>query len=175
MVPVPLDTFAAALIADQVAAQRRAVLIRGRALEPCAARDELLAWAADPATELDAAEALGVDSSEAVDYYRVLRATGERLLRACDGTVPDPQAGPGGVRPHADGCAAQETGAFLYWLATVGQTFPTCATRAEFEDAENPASERSFERLARARQNFPLGPGYIRAAVDAVRHAWNLH
>src|ERR1700733_8902495 len=42
---VPLDALAAALIADQVAAQRRAVLIRGRILEPCQARDPLLAWA----------------------------------------------------------------------------------------------------------------------------------
>jgi hypothetical protein len=75
---------------------------------------------------------------------------------------------------HADSCAVRETGAFLFWLATVGQVFAPCRTRADFEDAEDPGSKRSFERLARARQNFSLGPGYVQAAVTEVRIAWDL-
>jgi hypothetical protein len=179
LVPVPLDALAATLIADQVAAQRRAVLIRGRMLEPCEARDGLLAWASDPvsdpAVEPSTANGLRTAGERAADYYRTTCGTGMRLLGSCDGTVPDPQAGPGGRRPHAQECAAQETGAFLYWLATVGQVFAASVTRADFQDAEDPASERSLERLARARQNFPLGPGYVRAVVEAARGAWDLH
>ena len=76
--------------------------------------------------------------------------------------------------PHADGCAAKETGAFLFWLATVGQVFGECATREDFEEAQNPGSERSFERLAQARQNFPIGPHYVYSAVTAARTSWGL-
>ena len=179
--PVPLDDLAGTLIADQVAAQRRAVLIRGRALEPCPARDGLLAWAGDPA--IDAAVGVGVGQAGAptagagvsavADYFGRLVETGKRLMAACDGTVPDPQAA-SGSRPHADGCEAQETGAFLLWLGTVGQVFAACHDQADFQAAEQPHGLLSFERLARARQNFPLGPGYVQAAVTAVRVAWHL-
>jgi hypothetical protein len=44
----------------------------------------------------------------------------------------------------------------------------------DFEVAERPNDPRSFEQLARARQNFPLGPGYVHAAVTAVRIAFGL-
>jgi hypothetical protein len=98
LAPVPLDLLTVALTAEQVAEQRRAVLIRGRVLEPCKARNTLLAWAGDPAAN----------------------------------------------------------------------------TRADFEDAERQEGKRSFERLARARQNFSLGPGYVQAAVTAVRTVWDL-
>jgi hypothetical protein len=168
--PVPLDDFAVTLIADQVTAQRRAVLIRGRVLEPCAARDGLLAWAGDPAS----GAAVGDSEPAGAGYFDELIATGTRLMAACDGSVADPLQGPGGVRPHADGCTAEETGAYLLWLGTIGQVFLACQEPSDFEVAERPHEPRSFERLARARQNFPLGPGYVQAAVTDVRMAWGL-
>lgn len=168
-VPVPLGLLAAGLIADQVGAQRRATLIRGRGLDACPARDTLLAWAGDPAAD---AWAAGRDSADVPGYLDGLFSRGVKLMGACDGTVhnsPSPDA-----RAYPDGCAAEETGAFLFWLATVGQVFGACQSRADFEDAEDQESKRSFERLARARQNFSLGPGYVRAAVTDVRTAWGL-
>lgn len=171
--PVPLDELAAGLIAEQAAAQRRAVLIRGRLLEQCKGRDELLAWASDPALDPVSGRGNGTVTGTPADCFARLLAEGEKLTAGCDGTVPDPEA-PGKARPHADGCAARETGAFLFWLATVGQVLAKCATLEDFRDAENPDSERSFARLARARQNFALGPDYVHTAVTGVRTAWNL-
>lgn len=170
--PVPLDDLAVTLIADQVAAQRRAVLIRGRALEPCAARDGLLAWASDPAS--DSAADGRVGASAAAEYFDRLVATGLRLMEAHAGLAGDPRNGSDGRTPHADGCAAQENGAYLFWLGTVGQVFGKCREPGDFMTAERPRGPLSFERLTRARQNFSLGPSYVRAAVTAVRDAWRL-
>jgi hypothetical protein len=170
--PVPLDDLAVTLIADQVAAQRRAVLIRGRALEPCAARDGLLAWASDPAS--DAAADGRVGASAAAEYFGQLVATGLRLMEACACVVGDPPDGSDGRTSHADGCAAQENGAYLFWLGTVGQVFGKCQETGDFMTAERPRDPLSFERLTRARQNFSLGPSYVHGAVTAVRDAWRL-
>jgi hypothetical protein len=162
LAPVPLDLLAVVLTAEQVAAQRRAVLIRGRVLEPCQAKNTLLAWAGDPAADAWLAGPGGAAAPAKTGYFADLLGKGVELMGACDLTA------------HADSCAARETGAFLFWLATVGQVFGSCQTRADFEDAEHQGSKRSFERLARARQNFSLGPGYVQAAVTEVRIAWDL-
>jgi hypothetical protein len=172
LAPVPLDLLTVALTAEQVAAQRRAVLIRGRMLEPCKARNTLLAWAGDPAVDAWPAGRGGAKATAAAEYFASLLGKGAELMDACDGAVNVAETRSGTA--HADGCAAQETGAFLFWLATVGQVFGSCKTRADFEDAERQESARSFERLARARQNFSLGPGYVQAAVTSVRTAWDL-
>lgn len=71
-------------------------------------------------------------------------------------------------------CAAREIGAFGFWLATVGQVFATCLNRDDFLEGESDRSDKSFGRLAEARQNFPLGPDYVLAATKAVRTAWGL-
>ncbi|TVZ00374.1 hypothetical protein EAS64_37705 [Trebonia kvetii] len=52
--------------------------------------------------------------------------------------------------------------------------FGLCQDQQDFQTAEQAHDPLSFERLARARQNFPLGPGYVQAAVTAVRIAWDL-
>jgi hypothetical protein len=171
--PVGLDALAVTLIKEQVSAQRRAVLIRGRVIESCSARDGLLAWASDPAVEAKASTGSIIDVISAADYFHNLLSEGEQFLGACKNDVPDPQS-PSGTRSHAGECAARETGAFLLWLATVGQVFEMCRSADDFRNAEQADSERSFERLARARQNFALGAGYVQTAVSAVRTAWDL-
>ena len=174
LAPVPLDLLAAALIAEQVAAQQRAVLIRGRVLEPCLARDTLLAWANDGAEEAVTVGWRELNATAAADYLARLAAKGAKLIGACDGTVPGSQAEAGKTHSHADDCAAKETGAFLLWLATVGQVLGACTTRKDFQEAQQPHGKRSFEWLARARQNFSIGPHYVYTAVSAVRTAWGL-
>jgi hypothetical protein len=171
--PVPLDVLAVALIAEQVAAQRLAVLIRATVLEPCAARDTLLVWAGDPAGD-EETEWRRWTGDDARIYFADLAVKGRELMRACDGTLAGSPVQAAGTRPHTDGCAAGETGALLFWLATVGQVFGACVTRDDFETAQRKNSDRSFELLARAHRNFPLGPHYVDAAVTAVRTAWGL-
>ena len=62
------------------------------------------------------------------------------------------------------------------WLATVGQIFCGCSSRADFEagESEAAANTKSFERLAEIRQNLSLGPDYVIPAIDGLRTAWGL-
>jgi hypothetical protein len=173
--PVPLDAFAAELIAEQVAAQRRAVLIRGRSFESCAATGTLLTWASGQADDGEAVQSPGSDPGAVTAYLDRLLHVGTDLLRSCDRTNPAiPELGAPPFQPHTTDCAARETGAFLAWLATVGQVFGQCETREDFEAGERPNGSYSFEWLARARQNFALGPDYVTTALAKVRKAWGL-
>lgn len=56
----------------------------------------------------------------------------------------------------------------------MGQVFGRCADRADFEQGESPDGDKSFERLAEARQNFPLGAAFVIDATAAARTAWRL-
>jgi len=161
-----LDALAMTLTAGEVQAQQRAVLALGRSLEPCPGKVKLLEWAARPfwvSPEKDA--------DAARSHFSRLLAAAEELGSSC----------PGG---HSDSCVARETGAVLYWLATVGQVFLCCQTREHFELAEllnaeigkieRTSPDRTFAHLATVRQNFPLGPDYVLAASKAARKAWDL-
>lgn len=158
----PLDELAVALTVAEVQAQQRAVLARGPSLERCAAKDALLTWAGRRHMAV----------GEADQYFRSLLDAAKALIGACD---DDPRRGAKeSAQTHADRCVARETGAFLLWLATVGQAFLTPSSRADWEQSELANRDKSFERMAEARQNFPLGPDYVLAAARAVREAWEL-
>ena len=156
-----LESLAQDLIAAEIGAKKKAVLARARAVEPCPARDHLLSWAArsyDPARVYDVGR-----------YFAVLLGQAVSLLdKDCDGTAHQPAG------LDTDGCLAREMGAYGYWLATVGQIFMACSTREHFTEAETVGSDRSFERLAEARQSFSLGPDYVLATLKEIRMAWAL-
>jgi len=181
----PLDYLAVTLAAAEIQAQQRAVLAAVRSLTPCAGKEKLLEWAAAslPADHAPAADPAGPVAQR---YFKELLADAERLLTACPrpASPSDVTAAPSGggglngstTTQHADTCLARETGALLFWLATVGQTFLECKTREDFEQAETGYvdRDRTFHHLATARQNFPLGPDYVLAVSTATRKAWNL-
>jgi len=91
---------------------------------------------------------------------------------ACDGSAHQPTVGDKAAASAS--CAGREIGMFGFWLATVGQVFLSCADRAAFLAGEAADGGKSFDRLAEARQNFPLGPEYVLAATKRVRMAWKL-
>ena len=158
-----LDDLARTLIAAEVETKKRAVLARARTLESCPAKEGLLAWVGRR----------DQGASEAGAYYTgLLTEAGSMIGLACDGTAHQPAA-PDGKRDPA-GCPAAEIGAFTLWLATVGQVFAGCSSREDFAAGEAADGEKSFERLAEARQNFPLGPDYVLAATKQARTAWDL-
>jgi hypothetical protein len=158
-----LDDLALALIASEVETKKRAVLARARTLERCPATDDLLAWAGkrDP------------QASSADQYLGGLLARATALIgSACDGAshqVPDSKE-----TADSGGCAAREIGVFGFWLATAGQVLLGCSGREDFVEGQTAGTEKSFERLAQARQNFPLGPDYVLATTKEVRKAWAL-
>ena len=153
-----LDELALALIAAEVEAKKRAVLARARTMEPCPAKDDLLAWAGRRRTEV----------TESGAYFAELLEQAAALIgAACDGTAHD-------QGPDLAGCVSMEMGVFGFWLVTVGQVFAKCSGREDFLEGESPDGDKSFERLAEARQSFPLGAGYVLAATTAIRKTWDL-
>jgi energy-coupling factor transporter ATP-binding protein EcfA2 len=183
---LPLDSLAVVLTANQATAQQRAVLAAGRSLDKCPGWEELLAWAASPLpTSFTAVSASARDSQAARSYLASLLADAERLAVPCSlhgsaqsGFTASAIGETGGktTARHADTCLPRQTGALLFWLATVGQAFLQCRTREDFESAETASSDqgRTFAHLAVARQNFPLGPEYVLAASSIARKAWDL-
>ena len=168
--PVPLDDLAVALADYQVAAQRRAVLIRGRALEPCAARDGLLAWAGDPAGDVDAEDG----ASGAAGYFRAVLAAGTRLMAACDGNVADRRQAWGRPGRTGKGARPRRPGPPVLAGHRRPGAWPVPGSGRLRRREARLGGQLSFERLARASQNFALGAGYVRATVTAVRTAWDL-
>jgi hypothetical protein len=166
-----LDGLARAMIAADVDTKKRAVLARARTLESCSAKDDLLAWAGRH--DGKASDAGRDRASDARTYYAGLLADAVSMIgSACDGSAHQPPAGDKAVASAS--CAGREIGVFGFWLATVGQVFLSCADREAFLAGEAAEGDKSFDRLAEARQNFPLGPEYVLAATKRVRTAWKL-
>ena len=184
--PLPLDSLIVKLTANQVTAQQRAVLAASRSVEKRPGWEALLAWAASPLpTSSTLVSALAGDSQAVRSYLASLLADAERLAMPCllhgpaqSGSTASAIGETGGnaTAQHADTCLARQTGALLFWLATVGQAFLQCRTREDFESAESASADygRTFAHLAAARQNFPLGPDDVLAASNSARKAWDL-
>lgn len=162
-ITLQLDGLALALITTEIDAKKKAVLARARTLAPCPAKERLLTWAGERQPE----------TADAEEYFAQLLNQAVSLIDSvCDGTAnqtdrPE-EAADAGSNP------AREIGVFIYWLATVGQVFLACSSRQDFQDGENADNDKSFERLAQAKQNFPIGPDYVLSATKAVRTAWRL-
>jgi hypothetical protein len=158
-----LDDLTMTLIAAEVETEKRAVLARTQTLESCSAMAGLLAWAGRR----------DLDASGAREYHTGLLTEAVSMIDlACDGAAHQPSARDGKADPA--GCPAAKIGAFGLWLATVGQVFLRCSSREEFVAGVAANGEQSFERLAEARQNFPLRPDYVLAATRRFRTAWDL-
>jgi hypothetical protein len=152
-----------ALITSEIDAKKKAVIARARTLEPCSAKNGLLTWAGRHYP----------DTANAEKYFAELLTQAVSLINsACDG-VAHHAAEPNRAAADAGCCVAEEIGVFGYWMATVGQVFSACSSREDFLEGESTDSDKSFERLAEARQNFPIGPDYVLVATKAVRTAWD--
>jgi hypothetical protein len=151
---IQVSQLADKLITAEAEAKKRAVLARARALEAsCPAIASLLVWAGTR----------GLTAGKSSDD---LLASGQSILNT--------SRAPHG---HQQGtCPSREIGAYLVWLATVGQIFGACSSRADFEAGEldTAGNTKSFERLAETRQNLSLGPDYVIPAIDGLRTAWGL-
>jgi hypothetical protein len=157
-----LDDLALALITAEIDAKKAAVLARARYVGSCAAQEGLFTWAGTRQSSPDNAE----------EYFSDVLANAVSLLdSACDGSAH--QAANGAIAETA-ACMAAEIGAFCFWLASVGQVFAKCSSTDDFQLGEAVGGEKSFERLAEARQNFALGPDYVRAKTTAARKAWEV-
>ncbi len=159
-----LGDLALALIVSEVDAKQKAVLARAGTLEPCSAKDKLLAWAGRRQSEHASAE----------KYFAAVLTQAESLIAsACDDAAHQTSHR---KRKATDtgNCLSREIGVFCFWLVTVGQVFSKCSSPDDFIEGESAGSDKSFERLTEARQNFSLGPGYVLARTRAVRTAWDL-
>lgn len=153
-----LDPLLLTLISAEADAKRSAVLARARSTAPCPARKKLLDWAGEDSAPADP-----------VSYYvGLLGSAGTLLAAGC------PAGCPGDQNADPDSCPAREIGAFLGWLGTTGQIFTTAVSRNDFLAGEAPGDLRSFERLARIRQDFPLGAAYVLPEITASRTSWAL-
>jgi hypothetical protein len=159
-----LDELAQTLIAVEVDAKRKAVLARSRTLEQCPAKDQVLAWALGGAS--------GTGDPE--DYFAgQATEAGSLIGSACDGASLRAHH-PVGAGPDNGSCTAKEIGVFSLWAATVGQAFGKCATREDFREGEAAEGAKSFDRMAQARQSFPLGPDLVLKLTKDVRSSWDL-
>jgi hypothetical protein len=158
-----LDELTVVLADAEVAAKKKAVITRGNSIDGCPAKGELLAWASRRSSKAVSPDKYFGD----LLYQATLLINSSADIQAHQDFHLSPGAAQGA-------CVAGEMAAFAYWLATVGQVFSECSTRADFEKGESIDGERSFERLAEAWQCFSLGPYSVLTMTNAIRAAWHL-
>ena len=152
-----MNDLALELVTAEIDTKKKAVLAWTRSLVPCSAKGDLLTWAGKHHSA----------SANAEKYFTELLTQAVSLMdSACDNVAN--QAHRNKAAADSGSCAASEIGVFIYWLVTVRQVFSACSSRENFIEGESTDSGKSFERLAGAKQNSPIGSDYVLAATKAL-------